>query len=567
MAQPAALALDGGDPRLNNGPSGPTAKRLHDTSVTFEEYVYYAKLEREYEKSLPESAPAGTSLRTILGRKQAIDHTASPVVAGSDKNDEKHAVQQPVVADEEWHQASRALKTATWGALFYLITTDVLGPYSVPWALSQMGYGPGVVLYTIFGILAGYSGWQIWQMFLRLDSAQYPMKAFGDIAFRVYGRYSRYLINVLQSIQLVMNVGVIIIQNGQGLYQINSKICYVLCCIIWMLAGMVLGQIRTLQRFGWVANLAVWINIIVMILTMVYVAHNPPNYTASEASNSRGEDFGPIKTYGGSPPYSEGFRTGISGLMQAVYSYGGSMIFCEFISEMRKPSDFWKALIAAESFIFCAYLFFGLFVYSFHGEFVINPAYQGLTGHMLTAGNVMGLITGLIAAALYGNIGVKVIYSNIFVELFNAPALDQKMGKIFWVFLIPIYWATAFVLAAAIPNFSNLSGFVAALCILQFTYTFPPLLKLGCDIQYHAIMADEGFDPATGVTKRNDQGMKRWIRGAKKMWYVNLWNLIYGCGALVTAALGMYASILGLKAAFASGHTTAFSCAGPLGAG
>ena len=57
----------------------------------------------------------------------------------------------------------------------------------IRWALSQIGYGPGVVLYTIFGALAGYSGWQIWQMFLRLDSAYYPMKAFGDIAFRVYG--------------------------------------------------------------------------------------------------------------------------------------------------------------------------------------------------------------------------------------------------------------------------------------------------------------------------------------------------------------------------------------------
>ncbi|KAK5174841.1 hypothetical protein LTR16_011501, partial [Cryomyces antarcticus] len=60
-----------------------------------------------------------------------------------------------VVTDQEWHQAARAARTATWGAIFYLITTDVLGPYSVPWAMSQMGYGPGVTLYTVFGALAG----------------------------------------------------------------------------------------------------------------------------------------------------------------------------------------------------------------------------------------------------------------------------------------------------------------------------------------------------------------------------------------------------------------------------
>jgi hypothetical protein len=183
------------------------------------------------------------------------------------------------------------------------------------------------------------------------------------------------------------------------------------------------------------------------------------------------------------------------------------------------------------------------------------------------ASNILGLITGLIAAALYGNIGVKVIYSNILIEFFNFPPLSSRVGKYLWVALIPIYWAIAFVLAAAIPNFSYLSSLIAAICILQFTYTFPPILMVGCQIQYHAIQEGEGFDPATGVTTRRDEGWKRWLRGAKTYWYVNLWNVVFFFGALVTAALGMYSSIQGLKSAFASGHNTAFSCEGPLGSG
>src|SRR4051812_22882036 len=103
-------------------------------------------------------------------------------------------------------------------------------------------------------------------MFLRLDSVVYPMKSFGDIAFRVYGPWARHVTNILQSIQLVFNVGLIVILNGQGLYQIDGNICYVACCIIWTVTGMFLGQIRTLQRFGWIANLAIWINIATMIL-------------------------------------------------------------------------------------------------------------------------------------------------------------------------------------------------------------------------------------------------------------------------------------------------------------
>lgn len=42
-----------------------------------------------------------------------------------------------IVTDQEWYHAARAARTATWGAVFYLITTDVLGPYTVPWGRSS----------------------------------------------------------------------------------------------------------------------------------------------------------------------------------------------------------------------------------------------------------------------------------------------------------------------------------------------------------------------------------------------------------------------------------------------
>lgn len=118
-------------------------------------------------------------------------------------------------------------------------------------------------------------------MFLQLDSNRYPMTNYSDIAFRIYGPFARHIVNLLQSVQLFCLVGVIIIGNSQGLYQINGNICYIACCVIWAVLGMLLGQIRTLQKFGWIANFAVWINVIVMVLTMAVVAHSEPNYEAA----------------------------------------------------------------------------------------------------------------------------------------------------------------------------------------------------------------------------------------------------------------------------------------------
>jgi len=45
------------------------------------------------------------------------------------------------ISDEEWTNASRALRTATKSAIFYLITTDILGPFGLPFAFATMGWG------------------------------------------------------------------------------------------------------------------------------------------------------------------------------------------------------------------------------------------------------------------------------------------------------------------------------------------------------------------------------------------------------------------------------------------
>jgi hypothetical protein len=39
--------------------------------------------------------------------------------------------------------------------------------------------------------------------------------------------------------------------------------------VVFMAAGMILGQIRTLQRFGWLANFAVWLNLLILFIWLV----------------------------------------------------------------------------------------------------------------------------------------------------------------------------------------------------------------------------------------------------------------------------------------------------------
>jgi hypothetical protein len=53
-------------------------------------------------------------------------------------------------------------------------------------------------------------------------------------------------------------------------------------------------------------------------------------------------------------------------------------------------------------------MFYGLFMYGYQGQYAINPTYLGIGQYNLqTAGNVFAMLSAVIAAALYGNIGVK----------------------------------------------------------------------------------------------------------------------------------------------------------------
>lgn len=347
---------------VSGGHIKPQARKLHDPDVTFEEYHYYALRTREEEATVPKPT---TRWREIILRNkpkaEVQEHVGDTVI--SDVNFSNRA-QRVDISDEEWSNASRAFRTASSGACFYLITTDILGPYGVGFAMGTLGWMPGILLYTVFGFMAGYSGYLLLNIFLGLDSHQFPVRNYGDLAFRLYGGWARHVINVLQALALLLILGQVTIQNGQALSQVSKfRICYAVCPIIFIAAGFVLGQIRTLRRFGLIANLAIWLNLLVIFITMGVIAHSPPNYQISVLGSAgalvdpatitpnQDGDYPPVKHYNYLPDQSS-LVGSLNGLMSGVLAYGGAQLFVEFMAEMRRPADFLKAMWGAQFFIY-----------------------------------------------------------------------------------------------------------------------------------------------------------------------------------------------------------------------
>ncbi|GAA6005912.1 hypothetical protein JCM11491_004058 [Sporobolomyces phaffii] len=563
-----------------------TEKEFHDErgaqrfdagyTPSFAEYLYWAKKQRAREDQDSEtihSAGISSLIHTIKGDKDSSKGSDGVIAevgaADSDDHDQLAGLSERDIA---LVNARRVLRQAGWASVFYLITCDILGPFNAPYSIASIGMAPGVILYLVFGVFAFLGGFLLWLTFLKLDSLRYPIKLYGDLGQRIFGTWSRYLSGFLQSVQLVMNVGLICLSNGQGLAQIingapgNHTLCFSVCVVIWALVGMVSGQIRTLRGIGSLANVSIWLNLTIIFCSMGFVAHSPPNYAAAKAA---GIDYsGPPKIVAvvSLPIFAQ-----VNGVFNMVFAYGGAMIFPEILSEMRRPRDFIKGMAIAQLVITAAYLLYGVFVYSFQGQYTLALAYQGVSKYSWqTVGNVLALVTGIIAATLYGNIGLKVFYINIIENVFKGPPLMTRAGHALWVPLVVLYWGLAFVIGSAIPSVGTLSGLVAAACIFQFSYTFPPALWLGYLMKVDAMEADEPFTTPGVAPRQYDtwKSFSRWRRGAfnggVKRVVTKALLFFWLLAALATAGLGLWATGTDLREAIKSGAASSFGCAAPV---
>lgn len=366
----------------------------------------------------------------------------------------------------------------------------------------------------------------------------------------------------MQALGLLLILGQVTIQYGLNISQTSQfKLCYVVCPVLFVCVGFFLTQIRTLKSYGWLANLSVWLVLLSIFITMGVIANSPPNYAISTLG-SAGSAVDPttitpvngvypkVFHYSGLP--QDSLVGSINGLLSGVLAYSGAQLFVEFLAEMRRPRDFLKAMWGAQLFIYTCYLVYGCFVYSYQGQYSFQPSYQGVSPYgWQVVGNMITLVSALIAAGLYGNIGIKVLYNNVLVDIFRVPPLVTRRGKIIYAMIVPIWWIVAFVIAASIPDYFGFVSVISASMLLNLTYTLPPLFVIGFDIQKNLMKAglSEGFDPATGRVVRHGSHFSLMMRG---YWiggpYAvarNIWHTIYFLGSCSMCGLGMYAAIQG----------------------
>ncbi|KAG9246976.1 hypothetical protein BJ878DRAFT_565309 [Calycina marina] len=172
-------SLDGSDSRMKKNPGqyaldrgheetkdGFTIEKSHvhnDPDVQFEAYLHYVSIIRAEEQAYEDNMISRKSPWSLGG-----------IIKNSFSNQEQFLERsRPRVTALEWRQASRALRTTSWGTILFLITTNILDPSGAAnWAFSNTDYGPGVALHMVFGLMASISEWYVWGVYMHTDSHQ-----------------------------------------------------------------------------------------------------------------------------------------------------------------------------------------------------------------------------------------------------------------------------------------------------------------------------------------------------------------------------------------------------------
>ena len=406
--------------------------------------------------------------------------------------------------------------------------TISLGILSLPAALSVLGLIPGLVLLAALGAMASYTGYVIGQFKIKYPQVQ----SFGDAGEILFGAIGRelfgfgglfFIIFVMASHVLTFSI------------MMNAISSHAACTIVWMVVGTILSLALTLPRT--LGNLsyyciASFISVIgAVFITMVGVAITKPGFIP--ATN--------ISSYALFPAPNTEFHKAFSAVANIIFAYAGHVAFFGFISEMREPTDFPKALALLQTSDILMYIVSSVVIYFFAGSTVKSPALDSASPIVRKVAYGIAMPTIVIAGVVNGHVAVKYLYVRLLKDR-KDKIMHQRTFKAYgiWALICAVLWLLAWIIAEGVPVFHDLLGLTSALFASWFTYGLSGMFWLQMN------MERKGWR----ITMKKGWSWKKIVPFA-----VNCMNVLAGATICV---VGLYTS--GKSIAISNNTTKPFSC-------
>ncbi|TKA83455.1 hypothetical protein B0A55_00576 [Friedmanniomyces simplex] len=436
--------------------------------------------------------------------------------------------QATLVSDDVGQVDDRIVyNTLGWvkAAMIMIAETISLGILSLPAVLAAIGLVPGLILIVVFGLLATYTGFVVFQF-----KTQHPgMTSLAHGMELAFGRSGRWVAEVTQDLMLVFIMAAHIVIFSVAF---NCLTEHAICTTAFMALGAVVSFLvslpRTMKGNSYFSMFSCASIATATLVAMIGICISKPGYG---------------QTHAVTPSTLTDFTKAAVAVSSIILAYNGHIAYPTIISEMRHPADFPKALLLLETVTISFYILVAVVIYTFAGQHVAAPALGSASPLVRKIAYAFAVPTIIVAGVILALVAAKQFYTYVWENWQHQPqVMREKSRRATWSWrgILAVVWALAWMIACVIPFFGLLLGLIGAMFGTWFALGFPAMLWLG-------------MNWVGGV--RSSYG-RTWKKVA--LTWVNVFIVVV-CAAI--CVLGTYGSIKGIAANSSAGGRKPFSCA------
>ena len=149
--------------------------------------------------------------------------------------------------------------------------------------------------------------------------------------------------------------------------------------------------------------------------------------------------------------------------------FPGHVAFFSFISELKSPETYPKALFLLQGADISMYLIVAIVTYRYAGTEVASPALGSTSPLLRKIAYGVAIPTIIVAGVINGHVAAKYIYVRMFR---GTDRMSKRSWSSFglWAAIVLVLWIVAWIIAEAIPVFNDLLSLISSLFASWFTY-------------------------------------------------------------------------------------------------
>lgn len=345
-----------------------------------------------------------------------------------------------------------------------IVEAIALGSLGLPSAFAALGMVAGVILTIGLGFVAIYAGYNIGEVKLRYPQvghyADVGRLLLGNLGSKLFvGSFVALLVFVIGSHCLT---GAIAFQN---ITQSSS------CSVIFSVASAAILMLLAIPpSFAEIAILG-YIDFasIVIAIGVTIIA------TGIQSSNGSGDFAADLSPWSAWPKPGLTFSAAIVATNNIVFAYSFAGCLPSFMEDMHTPEDYVKTLWWLGGIQIVIYTLTGSIIYAFVGQEVQSPA-------LLSAGPVISrVVFGIALPVIFisGSINTTVVCRYIHGKIYRDSVVrfvNTAKGWSTWLGLVFVVTILAWIIAEAIPIFSELLSIISSLFVSGLSFYIPPIM-------------------------------------------------------------------------------------------